>query len=145
MEKKSYCTTGKTALTAFFAAAGDTPRSADAIFAALTARGFSGGRSTVYRLLAAAVRAGEVKKFRAGDGSATWLYQYVGKNDCAHHFHLQCLSCGRVAHLDCDCGAEIAAHLAAQHGFLVDRGKTVLYGLCAACGGHKTAESVGTV
>jgi Fur family ferric uptake transcriptional regulator len=39
-----------------------------------------------------------------------------------------------VLHLECKCSDEVAEHLLGTHGFTVDRGRSVLYGICAACG-----------
>ena len=71
------------------------------------------GKSTVYRQLARMTETGEP--------------------DCGSHFHLKCISCGRLIHLNCDRISEFASHMAADHGFTLDMRQTVLYGLCAQC------------
>lgn len=135
MEQKQYKTAGKTQLLAYLSQnTAQSPRSAGEIYAGLLAEGGASGRSSVYRQLAALVDAGEVKRHRAPAPATGYLYQYVGHaHRCDAHFHLHCLRCGGVTHLECGCGSEIAAHLRAAHGFHTDCGRTVFYGVCAAC------------
>ena len=140
MEKKHYNTAGRARLVGYLkTVASDPPQNADEIFNGLdTACKKDGcrapGRRSVYRMLATLCEEGEVRKFPAGNGEAGAVYQHVGDHrHCDAHFHLHCLSCGDVLHLECHCSDEIASHLQKTHGFAVDRGQSVLYGLCAAC------------
>ena len=130
-EKKSYKTQGRAALLAYLKEkASEAPETAEEIYTGLCAGGHAPGRSSVYRLLAELAESGAVRKSRArGTG---YVYQLSG--DCHGHLHLECLVCGKVSHLKCDCSAEIAAHLLKTHGFSVDRGRSLLFGVCAACG-----------
>ena len=132
-EKKQYRTAGRTALLSYLKAhAAEAPRSADEIYRGISALGNAPGRSSVYRMLGELSGNGTVRKSRAaGEG---YVYQLVGEaSDCHGHLHLQCVRCGKVSHLKCECSAEITAHLLKTHGFLVDRGQSVLLGTCAAC------------
>ena len=138
MEKKRYNTAGRTRLASYLREnAAKAPQSAEEIYQGLLARGEAPGRSSVYRMLATLCERGEVKKFPAEAG---FVYQYVGARHCEGHFHLQCLSCGKVLHLECACGEQVAAQLQSSHGFTVDRGKSVLYGKCAACAARGEAK-----
>ena len=130
--KKRYQTAGRAALLAYLKAkTTDTPRSADEIYRCVTEAGAAVGRSSVYRLLGELSEAGTVRRSRVG---GAYVYQFVGEHaGCGGHLHLQCLSCGRVCHLKCDCNEEISSHLRKTHGFLVDSGRSVLLGTCAAC------------
>jgi Fur family ferric uptake transcriptional regulator len=131
MAKKQYKTKGRAILVEYLKKeASATPQSAEAIFWALSGIEHAPAQSSVYRLLGELCAAGEVRKYRAGSG---FFYQYVGERACQNHFHLQCLVCGEVMHLDCACSDEIAAHLLRAHSFAVNRGKSVLYGTCAQC------------
>ena len=133
-EKKRYQTAGRAALIAYLKAhASEAPRSVDEIYAGLSVAKQAPGRSSVYRMLGELEKSGAVRKSRAtGQGYA---YQLVGESSgCCGHLHLQCLSCGKVSHLTCACGDEITAHLLKTHGFAVDRGRSVILGICAACG-----------
>ena len=131
-EKKRYQTAGRAALLAYLKEkTTDTPQGADEIYRCVLETGAAVGRSSVYRLLGELVEAGVVRKYAAKGGS---VYQFVGEcAGCGGHLHLQCLSCGRVSHLKCDCNEEISSHLRKTHGFLVDSGRSVLFGTCAAC------------
>ena len=53
--------------------------------------------------------------------------------ECAEHFHLKCIRCGKLIHVDCAYLGELGEHIGAHHGFKVDRSKTVFYGTCGAC------------
>ena len=131
-QKKRYQTAGRAALLAYLKAkTTDTPQGADEIYRQLCGTGAVLGRSTVYRLLGELSEAGAVRKYAAKGGG---VYQFVGERaDCGGHLHLQCLSCGRVCHLKCDCNEEISSHLMKAHGFLMDSGSSVLLGTCAVC------------
>jgi len=132
MEKRRYDTAGRRALAAYLKnSATGAPQTAEEIILGLQNTGATVGKSSVYRMLGEMAEAGQVRKF-TGAGECT-AYQYAGEGDCHGHLHLQCLSCGRVSHLKCDCGGEIVAHLQRTHGFVVDQGHSVLYGTCAAC------------
>ena len=141
MEKKHYRTAGRTRLAAYLRQiAAEPPKNAEEIYNGLchfcSADGVTApGRSSVYRMLATLCDEGEITKFPAGNGDNTSVYQHVGAHKhCDRHFHLHCLRCGDVLHLECGCSDEVAAHLLGAHGFTVDRGRSVLYGICAACG-----------
>ena len=140
MEKKHYNTAGRSRLAAYLKQiATEPPKNAEDIYHGLcafcSAEGASApGRSSVYRMLSTLCEEGEVTKFPAGSGDNTSVYQHTGGHrHCDSHFHLHCLSCGSVLHLECKCSDEVAEHLFGAHGFCVDRGRSILYGTCAAC------------
>jgi Fur family ferric uptake transcriptional regulator len=139
MEKKHYNTAGRTRLAQHLKnVAAEPPKSAEELYSGLlsscrNAGVAAPGRSSVYRMLSEMYDEGEVAKLPAKDGDG-FVYQYVGNaHRCHTHFHLHCTVCGRVTHLECKCGDAIAEALSASHQFSVDRGRSVLYGLCAAC------------
>lgn len=138
MEKKQYQTAGRTALVDYLKRVADAPpQTADEIYEGLAAEDDAPGKSSVYRLLSALSESGEVRRFRADAENGGFVYQYVGTaGGCDGHLHLQCLVCGRISHLKCHCSAEISARMRQDHGFLVDNGRSVLYGTCAACATH---------
>ena len=133
--KKQYQTAGRAALLAYLKReTTETPQTADEIYRGVTAMEHAPGRSSVYRMLGEFAADGTVRKYQAEGGGS--VYQFVGAHaDCGGHLHLQCLSCGRVSHLKCGCSAEISLHLMKTHGFLVDSGRSVLYGTCSTCTG----------
>ena len=134
MEKKHYNTAGREKLVAYLREhAADTPKSAESIYAGLTERGDAPGYSSVYRLLSKLVNEGTVRRVRVPAPAKGYLFQFADTHACHAHFHLHCLVCGAVTHLECACGEEISAHLLREHGFSVNCGQTILYGVCAEC------------
>ena len=107
------------------------------ISACLNAEGTPVGVATIYRQLDKLVDKGIVRKY-AFDGKTCACYQYIdSERGCHNHFHLKCLSCGRLIHLDCDHLAEISDHIAKEHGFQIDSSQTVFYGICSDCSKKK--------
>ena len=89
-------------------------------------------KSTLYRHLSELCAEGTVRKYRS-DTQSAYVYQYVGQGDCRHHFHLKCVVCDALVHLECTVSEELLSHISAHHGFEVDSGRSILYGLCKAC------------
>ncbi len=102
---------------------------AEEIVNVLYSRGEKIGLTTVYRNLEKLISQGKVRKFTGGDSAC---FSYVDEG-CHHHFHLKCVSCGRLIHLECEHIDLLSAHIADEHGFSVDKSKTVLYGTCKEC------------
>lgn len=90
------------------------------------------GRTTVYRNLERLCLSGTVRKYILTDGGSA-CYQYADCGAQSRHFHLKCLKCGRLFHLECEHLKEIDGHIRAEHGFAVDPTRTVFYGLCEKC------------
>lgn len=106
---------------------------AEEIYLLLKDSGEGVGQTTVYRHLERLCADGTVRKYLGGEGGGA-SYQFVGRETpCAAHFHLKCTACGELFHADCSFLNELSAHILKEHGFAVDGGKTVFYGLCAAC------------
>lgn len=97
-----------------------------------------GSKSSLYRHLAELCDEGTVRKYRS-DTQSAYVYQYVGRGDCCHHFHLKCEVCGTLIHLECRVSEELLSHIRSDHGFRVDSGRSILYGICEAC--SKTEET----
>ena len=96
------------------------------------------GEATVYRTLSRLTAQGLLKRFTDGDRGAA--YQLNESEECSSHFHLKCSKCGTLIHMDCEFMADMKRHIEQSHGFHVDIGKTVIYGLCADCCGEKPNE-----
>ncbi len=92
------------------------------------------GSATVYRQLEKLVEEGLVRRYSLGPGEAA-CYSYAADESCDHDhcFHCVCTKCGKLYHVECDHLAEIAGHLASEHGFTVDPSRTVFYGICESC------------
>ena len=96
----------------------------------------SGGRgmSTVYRLLSKFEAEGLVR--RITDGGRRVSYQYIGREACHHHLHLQCSLCGRLFHIDEETTHLFEARLHEAFGFSLADDRSVLLGTCRGCQGE---------
>lgn len=78
-----------------------------------------------------------MRRFEA-EGSNSFVYQYVESSEaCAHHFHLKCMVCGRVIHMECRQLELARQHIEKEHGFLIGTGNAMIYGQCASCAGRE--------
>lgn len=102
------------------------------IVAHLKEQGISVGTATVYRTLDKLCEQGVVRKFVIDERSGA-CYQYAHGCDCNEHFHLKCINCGALIHVDCGLVAKLEKHFFDEHGFTVSSGRTVIYGLCHEC------------
>lgn len=94
--------------------------------------GDSVGKSTVYRRIREMTNEGVIRRYRENGKSV--VYQYVGENnECDEHFHLKCMGCGKVIHLDCKHMEGLAGHIGHEHDFKIDVSQCVLYGKCENC------------
>lgn len=125
---KNYNTEGKTRLIDFLKNNSETQFTVEDI--CLSLNGNLSKRSSLYRNLGALCSEGVVKKFHGDNG---YVYQFVGGMDCSNHFHLKCLRCEKILHLECEKGSELTSHIMSHHGFSVDSGRSILYGVCDAC------------
>lgn len=133
IDRSSYNTKQKQLIYGFFAANPDKQLSAKEIYNHLKQQSPI-GESTVYRLIKKMTENEEIRRF-SGKNVKSVVYQFAGKNEhCNEHFHLKCISCGELIHLDCDLIKAFEKHMDSQHGFSVDHAKTVIYGTCAECG-----------
>lgn len=90
------------------------------------------GKSSLYRQLSQLCEDGTVRKFRS-DTQSSFVYQLMSHTDCQHHFHLKCLACGKLVHLECGLSEELLEHIGKDHHFRVDSGRSILYGFCEGC------------
>ena len=90
------------------------------------------GRATVYRQLERLVRDGEIRKYSLGKGESC-CYKRAAGAECDTHYHLICLRCKKLIHLDCSLMAKLDAHVLDAHDFRLDPSRTVLYGVCGEC------------
>ncbi|MDR0764415.1 MAG: transcriptional repressor [Synergistaceae bacterium] len=109
---------------------------ADEIVDILKSEGAPVAKSTVYRSLAALEASGEVRKYFLSEFSSA-CYQFVADaKACAEHYHLMCVSCGKVVHFEsAELGRAFREIESAQTpgGFFVDGRRTVFYGRCGEC------------
>lgn len=132
MEKRNYRTVGRERLLSFLAGHPDCQFTVDELCFALNG-GSDSGKSSLYRQLSALCRSDTVRRFR-NDEKGCAVYQYIGGScTCRDCFHVKCLRCGRLEHLDCGDTVGFARHLMAEHGFAIDCGQSILYGVCGDC------------
>ena len=89
-------------------------------------------KSSVYRNLAELENEGAVHRKYRGAGREL-LYQYVGAEACKGSIHLSCKQCGRTFHMTVADADQLLRAVANTEGFAVDKGDTVLYGVCEDC------------
>lgn len=90
------------------------------------------GKATLYRFLDVLVSTGDLRKYITVDGEKA-CYQYIDEEKCHSHYHLKCIECGSLIHIDCNHLDEIQTHVLEEHGFSVDPARIVLYGTCEKC------------
>ena len=88
------------------------------------------GQATLYRHLDSLVKNFIIKKYTI-DGKV--FYKYSSDNHCEKHFHLICNKCKTIIHLSCNEVNHLTKHIKKEHGFNIDQGKVVFYGLCDKC------------
>lgn len=103
------------------------------IFCYLIESGERVNLSTVYRNIDKLVESKDLVKCSSDDGKCSTYIWAGSQNKCREHLHLQCVSCGKVIHLDCDGADEFIEHIARKHGFDIKLNNAMLYGLCNEC------------
>ena len=127
-----YNTRQRQLINACLAAHGDAYLSVDDVCGILRDQGACIGRTTVYRTLEALAAQGAVSKVANTNGQAT-LYRLVAEAEDGAHGQLCCLACGKAIPLDCGMLRSFSEHVHADHGFVINQRRTVLYGYCQAC------------
>jgi len=88
-------------------------------------------RPTVYRQLERLVREGRARKYLF-DGDAVARFQYAERGARAFS-HMRCEICDGMFPLECDEMDHVSQHIREAHAFMVEIGKTILYGKCEKC------------
>jgi len=105
----------------------------DEIMDFLNKEGNTVGKTTIYRYLNKLVSRGFVRKYFLKEGSCA-CFQYIENSTACHeHYHLKCLDCGKLIHLECNYLCDMNSHVLNDHDFHIDNSKTVLYGQCVNC------------
>lgn len=125
-----YMTKQRKTLLGYLSAHPDEALSAQEIAAALEGEGVS--LSAVYRNLAELETDGQIRR-TSREGSREACYQFTGSDACRNSLHLKCKKCGRTFHMDATGAAQLLGVVEKAEGFAVDKGDTVLYGVCEIC------------
>lgn len=134
MASTTYKTKQKTRIMEVLMAHEGRHMTASEVYEELRASGEKIGLTTVYRSLDRLVESGSVRKYTIPDSkSACFEYTRDGSDVPAGEYHCKCLGCGKLIHIHCDQVADLEKHMSEEHGFSIDPGRTVFYGLCSAC------------
>lgn len=127
--KNSYHTKQQEAVLNFFKQNHEDQFSADEAAEALKDKNV--GKSSVYRIVSKLCENGVLKRFlETGRGAK---YQFVGEcGKCDDHFHLKCLKCGKLIHLENKL-SDTVLKLIQAHDFEVSEELTMLVGKCSDC------------
>lgn len=109
----------------------DRHLSAEEVAAELRARGQQAGTATVYRTLEILVRSGLAVERDFGEG----FRRFEAARGVPHHEHLLCTACGRVTEFRDERLERMTMLLADAHGFVRQRHRLVIHGLCRHCRG----------
>jgi Fur family ferric uptake transcriptional regulator len=114
--------------------------SAEDVAHELSARRLRVGTATVYRTLELLVRSGLVVERDFGEG----FRRYEPARDTPHHEHLICSRCGQVREFRDERLERMTTLLAEAHGYVRQRHRLVIHGICEACsrgGAHASYPS----
>lgn len=129
--KKEYNTEQKKAIIDFFKSNREHHYTVAEVTRAVCENG--AGKSTVYRQISHLLETGAIRRFETSD-SRRFVYQYADSHeDCDCHYHLKCIKCGRLIHMECSHLDEAKNHISKEHDFIIGCGRSVLYGECVAC------------
>jgi Fur family ferric uptake transcriptional regulator len=88
------------------------------------------GKATIYRTLDLLVRSQLVEEHDFSEGFKRYEHRLSRQPE---HEHLICQECGSVTEFQSDEVKEIQDRISAEHGFLPNRHKLEIYGLCSQC------------
>ena len=89
-------------------------------------------QSAVYRNLADMEAEGKLHRVMGG-GSREVIYRYSGGHSCSQSLHLSCKKCGKTVHMQQQLADSLVQSVAQNDDFAIDKGETVIYGVCAVC------------
>jgi Fur family ferric uptake transcriptional regulator len=110
---------------------------AEALLAAVRARGHQVSRATVYRTLDLLVRSGLVRKQRVGARGQLFEPVHPGRP----HDHLVCSDCGALVEFVSTELAHLQGEICRAHGFSGEHHQLQILGLCNDCRGAREAAT----
>ena len=131
--KQDYSTNQRRILTEFLEKNKSSDFSPTEILDFFKNKGLNISRATIYRNLNKLEKDGIIKKYPLKKRKEA-AFQFCGeKNYCDSHFHLKCLSCGNLIHLECDYVNHFSEHIYNEHKFTISKSETIFYGYCKDC------------
>lgn len=107
----------------------DRHLSAEELAESLATNGQRVGIATIYRTIDMLLESGLIVERNRGEG----FRRFEVKRELPHHEQLLCTACGRVEEFR-DAALERTTHRVAEsHGFVRERHRLVIYGVCADC------------
>jgi len=103
---------------------------ADEIYFKLLENGNKVGIATIYRNLSSLTEEGKVKRF---DIMPTACYQYIDGEQCKNHYHLKCVKCDKLYHVESPELDKLNKLIGDANEFCIDNQKIILYGKCKEC------------
>lgn len=88
------------------------------------------GTSTLYRRMRSLEEAGQVCSYKVGGER---FYEYLECAACREELHLVCEHCQQIIHMNCSAMLAFDRHVLEDHGFVINRPKSVIYGTCREC------------
>ena len=131
----SYKTSQRTQLYDFLKRNPHTCFTARQIADALSSSGADISISAIYRNLSALSQEGTIRKSVQKDKREAY-YRYVDSEACRDEIHITCSECGKIFHMDHRLCTLLEDHLMNGQGFMLDKSRTVIYGICDECRKH---------
>ena len=88
--------------------------------------------SAVYRNLAELEKDGQISSCMQ-DKTHEMFYRYSPKEKCSRYIHLSCRVCGKCFHMEENSAESMISAVEKEHGFVIDRENTMIYGICSNC------------
>lgn len=109
---------------------GDEQISAKQIVQSVDAQEISA--SAIYRNIAMLEREGLLKRC-VHRNTKEICYRYTATDNCRNSIHLSCRICGKNIHMPSAVAEKLTSIALEKTGFEIDKGNTVLYGICKEC------------
>lgn len=100
---------------------------ADEVYACIVQTYPSIGKGTVYRNLNLLSESGEIKKVKVTDGADHF------DHNLTDHYHINCISCGRVFDVDMDTIPNVMDSIKNRHGIQFLDYDILFHGICPNC------------
>ena len=132
-QQKKYRTKSKDAIMTYLEMHREHSFSAYDVNAYMQEKGIQVNLTTIYRNLDKLTESGVVLKYKTAEDECCRYQCAKPHAHCHEHIHMQCRSCGKILHMECEFMEEIIKHLYDHHRFTLECSGSVLMGMCEAC------------